>query len=504
MGSFDAKRTVARHQDAGASGEDPLVELARIVSGDESLFREPAASARRTTLDEPFAAELEHELFNELSASFASAETQSHDRRPDAAHEMAGEPPHGRLAEPEEFDMVDPASYGRAGDHPAGEDGDAEFDAAFAEAFSADRMDGEEGGRSGFGPVPPALLGERAHGGSAKRIASWSRGRVLLLGAVSVIALGSGVAAFVGLPGGTTATGEVPIIRAEAGAFKTYPEAATAAAEPQTGQAVFDRVAGRAPSAEEQLVDRREAPQEVEAALDTTPALDEGVSAPDGEEPEQDVITASISADEAAPKPLEARLPTAPRRVQTVRIGADGSIITPQAQPEGLDIATLAAPKESTAPAAPEQGLGAATEGTAPAAPPLDSALPRPRPQAAAAPAVAALAPEAEPPESAAPAPAAQPAELVAAPAPEAAVASGYVVQLSSQKTEDQAKAAFASLQKKFGAVLGGQQPNIQRADLGSKGTYFRVRVGPLASQAEAADLCRRLKSAGGSCFVTR
>jgi cell division protein FtsN len=51
--------------------------------------------------------------------------------------------------------------------------------------------------------------------------------------------------------------------------------------------------------------------------------------------------------------------------------------------------------------------------------------------------------------------------------------------------------------------VLGGYQANIRRADLGEKGVYYRVQVGPFASD-QATELCSRLQSAGGQCVVQR
>src|SRR5262249_33297643 len=50
-----------------------------------------------------------------------------------------------------------------------------------------------------------------------------------------------------------------------------------------------------------------------------------------------------------------------------------------------------------------------------------------------------------------------------------AAEASGgpYVVQVSTKKTEDEARASYQALQQKFPAVLGGREAIIRRADLG-------------------------------------
>lgn len=80
----------------------------------------------------------------------------------------------------------------------------------------------------------------------------------------------------------------------------------------------------------------------------------------------------------------------------------------------------------------------------------------------------------------------------------------GYVVQISSQRSEADAQASFRSLQGKFPAVLGSHDPLIKRADLGEKGVYYRAMVGPFGTSEEAAQFCGNLKSAGGQCVVQR
>jgi len=78
-----------------------------------------------------------------------------------------------------------------------------------------------------------------------------------------------------------------------------------------------------------------------------------------------------------------------------------------------------------------------------------------------------------------------------------------FVVQVSSRKTQGSARASFSSLQARFPQVLMGYQPSIKAVTLGGRGTYYRVRVGPLAGRDEASALCGRLKAAGGDCIVT-
>src|SRR5262249_4723187 len=67
--------------------------------------------------------------------------------------------------------------------------------------------------------------------------------------------------------------------------------------------------------------------------------------------------------------------------------------------------------------------------------------------------------------------------------APEAAAsrgieAGGFVVQLSAQRSEGEAQAAFRNLQAKYSA-LSGRDPLIRRKDLGEKGIFFAAQVGP-------------------------
>ena len=44
----------------------------------------------------------------------------------------------------------------------------------------------------------------------------------------------------------------------------------------------------------------------------------------------------------------------------------------------------------------------------------------------------------------------------------------------------------------------------VHRADLGAKGIYYRVLVGPFANANEAVELCGKLKAAGGNCLIQR
>jgi cell division septation protein DedD len=137
--------------------------------------------------------------------------------------------------------------------------------------------------------------------------------------------------------------------------------------------------------------------------------------------------------------------------------------------------------------------------------PPARSAAPAAAVPATATPtarAVAPAAPAGNEPMSITPQSA--PARTATAAPPPRSSTSGYVVQLSAQKSEADAKASFRVMQTKFPSVLGGQELIVRRKDLGSKGVYFGAQVGPFASQGEASRFCDELKAAGGTCIVQR
>src|SRR5262249_26316849 len=55
---------------------------------------------------------------------------------------------------------------------------------------------------------------------------------------------------------------------------------------------------------------------------------------------------------------------------------------------------------------------------------------------------------------------------------------SGYAVQVTSERSESGAQAAFRALQAKYPKQLSGRQLIIRRADLGAAGIYYRALVG--------------------------
>jgi hypothetical protein len=76
-----------------------------------------------------------------------------------------------------------------------------------------------------------------------------------------------------------------------------------------------------------------------------------------------------------------------------------------------------------------------------------------------------------------------------------------WSVQLRLHQSESLARSALADMQAKHQALLGRHEAEIAKVELGSKGTYYRVRF-RVESQATANKLCSGLKAVGASCLV--
>jgi hypothetical protein len=107
-----------------------------------------------------------------------------------------------------------------------------------------------------------------------------------------------------------------------------------------------------------------------------------------------------------------------------------------------------------------------------------------------------------------APAPAAEKKMAAVAPTQDADAAptadSGYLVSVSSQKSEADAQASFRALKGKYADALGSYSPVIKKVDIPGKGVMYRAMVGPFDTSDAANQFCKTLTSAGGQCFVPR
>jgi hypothetical protein len=74
---------------------------------------------------------------------------------------------------------------------------------------------------------------------------------------------------------------------------------------------------------------------------------------------------------------------------------------------------------------------------------------------------------------------------------------SGYVAVLASKKTRQEALNSFADLHSQYPDVLGGLTPDVREANLGEKGLWYRLIVGPPGSREAARNVCVKLKEKG-------
>jgi hypothetical protein len=423
-------------------------------------------------------------------------------------------------------------------------------DQALDEFMAEFERDGVDPVVDEFGVLPP-------HVGDAEVEPTNARGRRRLMTAVAaaVLVMATGFAGWAFF-GGSTGFREAVVVKAPDGPYKVKPDPnAQEVIASSEGASVYDTVGGAPPKSEERLVARSDDVPELPAV---TPHVSR-ITLPDGQEVEAELPTGF--------DPNE----TGPRRVRTVLVRPDGSLIeTPADSTANTTTTTAPSPSDgagqiiarsetagdtvgsddteggaglpplaSTNQTVATDNTSAAPQGLPPsnltdasgqsmpinlaavasatpdasvettASVPTQASVPLPPDK----PAAPAAMPSSGPLDLTAAAGKAQPAaptqvaSLPAATQPAPAAASsggaGAYVQLSSQRSEDAARSAFAALQRKFPSILGSAVADIQQADLGSKGVYYRARVGAPTKEAAVA-LCEQLRSAGGDCLIAR
>lgn len=393
---------------------------------------------------------------------------------------------------------------------------------------------------------------------AAEPAAKSKRGLYAAAAVLGVVVLGGGVFALTNM-GGDEMSGPPPVITADGEGLKVYPDSQTSANDGQN-KLIYDRV-GSDNGSDERLVLQDEtpvaslppAPLSGNDDADGAPGVSSGprkvrtvVVRPDGtiisgDAPGRNAPAAAPDSAPAAPAGDTARIPgTGPeepaaasgqattdangvRQVSTMPITsgtAEGAQNQLTSTLDAAGQAAAGAANQLSGDRSAQAGIPATANGSTD---PTGPNVPRTKPGDIDTLAANATAPrQAEPvrspqapldltaqaprttPAPAAPAQPQQPAATQAsAPATGTIPAGTYIVQVSSQRTQEQAQAAFGDLQRRYGSVLGGVSPVIERADLGDRGTFYRVRI-PTSSRDDAISLCERLKSAGGDCFVRR
>jgi cell division protein FtsN len=94
------------------------------------------------------------------------------------------------------------------------------------------------------------------------------------------------------------------------------------------------------------------------------------------------------------------------------------------------------------------------------------------------------------------------PAAKVEAPPPSAA-GGAYVLQIGAYKSQDDADTAWKAFKGKH-PMAASYSESVQKADLGDKGTWYRLRMGGFSDKASASSFCEKLKADGGNCLVAK
>jgi cell division septation protein DedD len=78
-----------------------------------------------------------------------------------------------------------------------------------------------------------------------------------------------------------------------------------------------------------------------------------------------------------------------------------------------------------------------------------------------------------------------------------------FGVQVAAPRSVEEARALIDAMRAKHPDLLGKQWASISRIALPG-GVFYRVTIGPLASEQQALQLCSSLKAEGSACFIRR
>jgi hypothetical protein len=393
-----------------------------------------------------------------------------------------------------------------------------------------------------------------------------SRGKLVIAAVVGLVLVGSiGAWALGGLGGGETADGAPPVIKAENDTpIKVVPEAKPVARAKES----YDRIDPNAtatvvPSAEEPgekpaprviLPGASSSPTEARMAETAPPQLapsepaaadsgmgrrvrtiairPDGSMAPPSAEPS---MQAMAEPNPAPPAPIQG---SGPAEGMSMQPGSEFGILSSESSPPQSASQQQEVPLPQPRPQLAQQDNYAVSAPQAPVAPQARASteVPAPRSNAGGPPSTPQpqviltnkrpLRPSGAPGPAAQnrPAPAAavparpvatvpvtgQPRQIaMAAPsAPQVATVAGssgaFGVQLTAQRSEAEALAAFNALKQRYPQVLGAYSATVARADLGAeRGVFYRAMV-PAQSQSDASNLCIQFKASGVDCIVQR
>lgn len=337
--------------------------------------------------------------------------------------------------------------------------------------------------------APELMMGAAATKGSSSNVMG-------VVGVLAVLLLGGGAYLyFQNSDSGLGNSGEPLVISADKTPIKEKPADPGGASVPNQDQAVYDQVEGNDVSVASQsaLVESTEEPFDiVQNTLDPSVLPLEGRQV-GGLDKGVERLSANSGTDTGRSQDAAQPLVT-PRKVRTVIVQSDGTIITREVEvlPETPVTTEVANIVPSVVPSAEPSAEPSVTPTVTPAATPIPAVIPE------------VAAPIAETVQPVTP--------VVVAPVTVAPTVtetasnsnfSGYYMQIASQPSLSAAQSSYASAARKFNALIGDRGVEYQEAAIAGRGTFHRVRI-QVGTRSEANSLCSRFKSAGGSCFVTK
>jgi len=269
-------------------------------------------------------------------------------------------------------------------------------------------------------------------------------------------------------------TESVPIVRADAGDYKTTPDNPGGMEIPYRDSTVFSSVDGARTDGGTENILADEGTEEPLPRSQLFAGLNTEGDQPGGAPVASSQDTAVPSTDPVLADRPKGEVEETMAKVEPVEAPTNDAIVK-----EAIGV--------------PAEELNAGSTKTAAATPP-----------AAALKAVTTTKPKVEEIEKAeAPAPKAEAAAKVEPAAGTTASKvkpGGYYVQLASVKSTSGASAEYKKMQAKY-TSLSGVEFRTQEANLGEKGTFYRIQAGPMSKES-ASSICGGIKGKGGSCLV--
>ncbi len=311
--------------------------------------------------------------------------------------------------------------------------------------------------------------------------------RTYLTLGLSVVAVGVIVA--VGLHfmrGSQNGGANVPLIRADERPIKVRPDDPGGMQVPNQDKLIYERMEqGEGDSRVERLLPSPEQPQ--------IPAKDVASAQPPRPSPDAEILRPGQPVAPTRPQPVETQQ-TRPADPPLPKAAAQAPVTRQAMTDAGSSPIPLQPPIAQTQAVAPQ---AAAPQPVRPSNPPPVQ-QPQVQRQAPAPVQHQAAVQLKQPPQPAAPAPA-----PAAASHPKALAGGDWLIQLGALRSAADADREWGRIQRSNVDLLGSLKSDVVRVELGEKGTFWRLRAGPLSEQA-ARQLCVDLKTRNQGCIIAR